>query len=264
MRNFLICALMFVISAAAFAESGFVFKSEAIDDDGDKSFTEGYISDSRMKFTMTDEDNEVTEMMFFNDSKLLLLIDHDDEEITELTKEDMDKMKAQLAEARKEYDKMMAQMEEMPAAQRDMMKGMMGDKMMGAASIPIEYTKFNETETINGWNTTKYVGSREGEAVSEIWAAPPSQLNITHDDFKILSDFGDYMKSMIGDMFGDMAEGFSFDTFDSSINGFPVRTILFDGDDVESTTTLQEIKKTNLTDAMFVVPEDYDREKAFD
>lgn len=264
MRNFFICTLMFVISVAAYAESGFVFKSETIDDDGDKLFTEGYISDSRMKFAMTDEDNNVTEMMFFNDSKLILFIDHDDEEIMELTKEDMEKMKAQLEEAKKEYEKMMAQMEEMPAAQRDMMKGMMGDKILGGASIPIEYTKFDETQTINGWNTTKHIGTRDGATISEIWAAPPEQFNITIDDFKILTDFADYMQSMMGDMFVDMTEGFGFDTFDSSIDGFPVRTLTFDDDEVESTTTLQEITKTNLTDAMFVVPDDYDREKAFD
>jgi hypothetical protein len=249
--NFL---FFFIFSAALFAEDGIKIISETIDDDDEVIRGELYIGKDRMKMVSTEvDDDEVIEIIYLHNEKKFYLIDHDDEEIQEITQEDMDKLKAQLEEARK-------QLENLPKGMRDMMKDKMEDAMGGAKMVMVDYKKTGQTKNINGWNTEQYIGTREGEKDSEIWAAKHSEFNFKESDFQVLKDFSEFMTNALGKLADDMDLKF----LDQGIDGFPVKTYIFDDDEIEMESTLKEAKRVNLTDADFQLPSDYDIEKMFD
>lgn len=185
--------------------------------------------------------------IYRGDKKTFLTVNLADKSYMEITEKEFQEMFAKMDEAMK---KMKENLEKMPPEQRKMMEGMMA-KMMpgGVADAPkTHYKKVGAGGKINGWDTDKYEGAREGAKHSEIWTAPPKELNLADADFQVLKDmarfFEKFAKNLEG-MLGDKSNG---------LEGMPVKTITYKGGKAGFRSELKEAKKENLAPGLFEVP----------
>lgn len=263
MKKVLILFLILLISIDLVAENGIYLKNETIDSKGKKSTGEIFITPTKLKMSTVDHKKRASDILFFNDTKLMQMVDHKKEEVTEITKEDMAKMKAQMDEVKKQLDEINQQLEDMPEGQRKMMKGIMSGQieslMKKGNMIEIKYTKTGRTDKINGWNCEEYIATMNDEKISEVWVTNFSNIDFKMSDFKIMYDYAEYMTSFTG----DFLKGLNFKGIEPDYDGYPIKTITFYKDKQISETFVLEYKRMDINNSVFTVPADYDKEKAF-
>lgn len=119
-------------------------------------------------------DQDQTSVILLAGKKLLYMIDHAKKQYAEMPL-DFDKMIAEAAGAGDDPEKAKA-MENMPAAVRNMMKGVM-------AGMSAKVTETGDTKVINGWNCRKYLIEMNlgmaGTSTAEAWATEDLKVDTT-------------------------------------------------------------------------------------
>lgn len=184
--------------------------------------------------------------LYRGDKKLFVSVNLKDKSYMEITEQEFKEMAAKMEEA---MSKMKANLEKMPPEQRKMMEEMMAKMMPGAGNgAKTTYKKAGAGGKINGWETDKYIGTREGAKQSEIWTAKPKSLDLEEADFQVLKDmakfFERFAKNMEG-MLGDKSNG---------LDGMPVKTITYQDGKPGFESEIKEVKKEALAAGLFEVP----------
>lgn len=190
----------------------------------------------------------------------------------EITKQDMDQMKAMAQDANSkmaEYQKQMGpQMEQMRKQMEEQMKNMTPEQrkameqympkgMMDMAREPEKtvYKKVAGGVKVGQWTCDKYEGYEGSEKVEEVWATDPAQLGLNESDMKVFEQFGELFGG-----FGDKQDRNLFKIGSKEFEaeqgypGVPVKTVNYSGGQVESIEEIVKIeRKSGFEDALFQV-----------
>jgi hypothetical protein len=190
--------------------------------------------------------NPDTYFIYRGDKKAFYTVNLKDKSYMEMTEKDFQEMMAKMDEAKK---KMAETLEKLPPEQRKSMEAMMAKMMPGAAAAPkITYKKLGSGGSVNGWNTDKYEGARDGEKSAEIWTAAPKSLDINEADFQVLKDMGKFFEKFAQNfqgMIGDKSNG---------LDGVPVKTVSFKDGKPHFQSIVKEVKKENQPASLFEIP----------
>lgn len=188
-----------------------------------------------------------TYFIYRGDKQVFWTVNLKEKSYMEMTEKDFEEMAAKMDDAMK---KMQAQMANMPPAQKKMMEDMMAKMMPGGAKAPkTTFKKVGSGGKVNGWNTDKYEGIREGVKTSEIWAAEPKSLDFSEGDMQVLKDMAKFFEKFAKNM-----EGLVGDKSRNGLEGVPVKTVTFKDGQPEFETQMKEVKKESQAASLFEVP----------
>lgn len=189
-------------------------------------------------------------MIFDGTRKVLWIVDTQKKTYIEMTEEDV----AQMSAAMK---KMQERMAGLPAAQRAMMEKMMKGRMSQAPTVEIK--KVRSGEKIGDYTCTVYEVSINGERSSEVWTASAGQLQLQPEDFSVFRAMAQMMEPLLQNMPGGAAA--SPLAARGQMDGFPVRTVTYNGDKPVTESKVISVERRGLEDALFTVPEGYKKKK---
>jgi hypothetical protein len=169
----------------------------------------------------------------------------------------MEITKADLEQVKKQMDAMMAQMQNVPPAQRAMIEQMMqGRGMPGMSDLLATGPKVQYRQTgsdkVGQWTCTKYEGTVGGQKTTEVCTVEPKEFGLTPADFAIAQQLADFLKPMMPEVADRMfvngtvqSQGFA---------GVPVRRTTFRNGALDSTTETTEFRRESLPAATFETP----------
>lgn len=188
--------------------------------------------------------------IFRGDKKLYWMIDRKEGTYTEISKNDLQNMKAKMGEARREYEE---QMKNIPPEQRRMMEAMMKNRMPKQPPRTT-YKKKASGVKVNRWICDQYDGYREREKTEEIWTADVGQFDFRPEEFQVFDDIREFAEEFskqslpfyrIESEKGKKGNGFS---------GVPVKMIGFSGGKREQKMELKEIQRRDHSPSLFELP----------
>ncbi len=219
----------------------------------EKQVTKIYIESDRVRFESSGAVmNQV--FIFRQDKELFWIIDQKSNTYMEMTKQDMQKMKEKLDQAKAQME---AQMKNMPPEQRQMMEKMMKGRMpmMQQTAPPITYKKVASSEKVNQWVCSKYEGYRDDGKVKDIWTTDWKSLGLTAESFKAMKDLSEFFVEFAKEMASSFDQIGSEDwEKEKGYAGVPVKTIFYNNGQARSTTELTEVRQENLSAALFELP----------
>jgi hypothetical protein len=175
----------------------------------------------------------------------------------ELTKADVDRMKAQM-------DAAMAQMQQqlrgLPPEQRAMVEQMMRGRGMANAAMAAPKVDYRQTgsDKVGQWTCTKYEGSVSGQKTTEVCTVDPKDFGLTAADFEAARQLSEFLKTMMPQMQDSafvngtpQGEGFS---------GVPVRRTSFRNGAVDTVTEVTETRRQAFPASTFEVPAGFRKE----
>lgn len=205
-----------------------------------------------------------TSMVFDGTKKILRVVRHGDRSYVEIDESSARALAARVSEAQ---EKMRAHLDKLPAAQRETL-----EKMMKSGALPLpgsekdaepppalHATPTGETETIDGKSCEVFELRRGDEKKGSACVASWDTVGIEAADLTVLSDLSEF-QSQLSEAMGPSAisrEG-PFELLET-IEGFPLRTRAVRGDAMVSETFFEEVRKTPLEEAVFAVPDGYQK-----
>ena len=214
------------------------------------------IEKTRMRTESAGPNGTTTVVVFDAVAQIMRMIDVPKKSYTEMTKEDVDRMGAQMTDA---MAKMQEQLKNIPPAQRAQMEAMMKNMPgMSAVVAKTEYRKVG-TDTVGKWTCDKYEGYQNGKKTSELCTVDPKALGLTVADFQVTQQLGEFFLKMMPQNADQM---FSLGKNDpSGFSGVPVRrTYSILGK--ETVSELTEVSHQTFADSIFAVPAGFQK-KAF-
>jgi hypothetical protein len=194
------------------------------------------------------DQGNTTVMFLTKGGNRIVMLDKGKNEYSEMTQADVEQISQQLNGA-------MAQMQEamknIPPAQRAQMEAMMKGRMGGAAAAapaPPNYTA-KGSATVNGFRCTNYDGIQNGQKVSEICAAQPSEIKINPADFQVMQKMQEMFKGLSSSPIGSAIPASGI--MQSGIDGFPVQSTSFRNGQASSREELKSITDATFSDADF-------------
>jgi hypothetical protein len=221
----------------------------------DKMTNKIYVDSDRMRMeAQALGGNQV--VIFRQDKGLFWVIDQKAATYMEITKQDLQQMKAKM----KETNAMMEErMKNLPPEQKQMMEKMMQgrDMPMGqSAGVKTIYKKAGISEKVNQWVCAKYEGYRENKKIKEVWTTDWKSLGLTPENFKVMKDLSEFFEEFAKDMAS------SFDQVGSEewekqqgYSGIPVKTLAFTDGHLRASTEVTEVKQESLDPKLFDLPE---------
>ena len=187
--------------------------------------------------------------------KVMDIVDLDKKTYNEITKEDMDRLAAQMSDMASRMSQAMANM---PPAQRAQMEAMMRGRMSQMpAAVKTEYRKTG-SDTVGSWKCDKYEGYRGTQKVQELCTVDPSTLGFTPSDFNVTHEMSDFIATVVPQRASIFAVG---SMNPAGVTGVPVRSIDYDsGGQVSSETELTGVTRQSLPDTTFTVPSGFQKQ----
>jgi hypothetical protein len=217
-----------------------------------------YLQAGKIRMEMESERGK-TILIFDGDKQVFWMIqpDHSYMEMTPDTVARMSQMQSQMAndprmqEAMKQMqDKMASMPPEQRAMMEQAMKGRAGAMSGGGAPPVITYQAKGGSDRVGSFTCSKYDQLSNGKRTAELCAAPFSQLHLTDADmntFKSMAKFMEPMRRM--NPRGGMSA-----TPTEEIHGFPVRTVVYEGDKPTYEDTVLSVEQKSVDPGMFVLP----------
>jgi hypothetical protein len=211
------------------------------------------IEKTRMRTESADAKGTTNVVVFDATAQIMRMIDVPKKSYTEMTKEDADRMGAQMTDA---MAKMQEQMKNMPPAARAQMEAMMKNMPgMGAVVAKTEYKKVG-TDKVGKWTCDQYEGYQNGKKTSELCTVDPKVLGFSNADFEVTKQVGEFFMKMMPQNADQM---FSLGKSDpAGYSGVPVRrkySIL----GRETVSELTEVSHQTFADSIFAVPEGFQK-----
>jgi hypothetical protein len=175
----------------------------------------------------------------------------------------MEITKADLQQAKTQMDAMMAQMQNMPPAQRQQMEKQMevmnqalqgrGLPGVGAALTPpkTEYRPAG-SDKVGSWACTKYEGFVNNQKTVEVCAANPSVLSLNAADFEVGKQMAEFAKSIQPGAIDQLV--LNATTQDQGYNGLPLRQTTFKNGAVVKMIEITQLKRVTFPASTFDVP----------
>ncbi len=191
--------------------------------------------------------------------KRFVTLDESNKTYTEVTEEDMKRMRGQM-------DAMRAQMQDrlksMPPEQRKKMEELMGQRGgamsgsgSGSAAKPREWSfeSLGQKKTINGFSCELFRVNVDGKPREEDCISPWSAGLVKREDFSGLQKFGEEMSKQLGGGDGERAGG-PFLRFDKA-PGLPISRVPIESDGKRGEEEqIKSIKRGALAPALFAIP----------
>ncbi|MCP4631760.1 MAG: hypothetical protein GY855_02460 [candidate division Zixibacteria bacterium] len=246
MRKFVI--LIAIITAVMFlagnATAGYIIKSKADSESttpmgkqSETSISISYIENDKIK---NFDESKNTAIIMRMDKKIVYNIDYNKKTYQEITIDELKKKTESVMDM--ESPEMKERMKGMPPEQQAMMQNMMKEMI---SSIKVEKT--GKTKDILGYKCSQYIVKKSGSKMVEMWST---------EDLEYNNAFSDYMSLT---MPGGQA---MMDEF-KKMKGLPLETNMsmqMMGVENKSLTTATEIKKTDVKDSEFEIPEGFKKE----
>ena len=256
MKRFQAVLLAVILSAGllGYAEAGVVFTTidTSFDDHRDSGVSTAYIGDNGMRAESRAEGEKNT-VIFRSDKEVLWVINTADNSYTEMTKQDIKKIKGRMDEA---MSMMQEQMKKMPPEQRAMMEQMMKGKAMPMPAQPEKevYKKVASGVMAGKWKCDKYEGYRNGQLTEEVWTTSWKSLGIEQKDFRVMQSMGEFMSELSPDAASKFNVGSDEWEENQGYPGVPVRKISYSMGKKVSQNEIQEVKKKKIDSSLFELP----------
>jgi hypothetical protein len=272
-RVFLARVLVGVTAAGAALAALFVTPARAdlnivygmVEKDGTKSTeTTARWSMDATRVAVVVDGEDAARLLYDADTKVLRMVTDSKKRYFDLDEPMLNEFAATMADMRLQMEQQLASL---PEGQRARAREMMAKVMGGMAEevAPPEYLRMSETKTISGFQSTRYDVVRGGVKVGETWASTDGQLQLTAEEMATflamqehLARFLDTMLGFVKSMGANVSGAFRVD---ESVEGFPVKSVLLDGDTVTMETTLTKADREPIDAALFIVPKDYKKEE---
>ena len=189
-------------------------------------------------------------LIFDNSRQVMWMADVAKGSYMEITKAQVEAMANQMQQVMQQMEQAMAQV---PPAQRAMMEQMMKGRMGGMTAPPqVTVRDKGSSDTVGQFACKRYEILTNDQVTQEVCAADPSQLNLdaaAFETFKALAEFYEPLRRMV-----PQSGGWSAPNAMDEIDGFPVQTILYEGQRPSSEWVLQSIEEQSIDAAMFTLP----------
>jgi len=195
-------------------------------------------------------------MLFVESDHVLRLVDDTRGTYLELPKlsEGAAGVSAQLAEMQRQLDRL-------PPEQRAMAQQMM-QGAMGAMQQPADqYVWSTDKRTISGYEATRVDVMQGGVKRAEYWGTPSADFRMSDAQRATMLAMQDYLRtSMISasPAGGGASRAFQWDT---SVDGYPVLTRCFTGDEMTLELELQAADRKPLSADLFTIPSSYRKQE---
>ena len=197
-------------------------------------------------------------VVFDGVKQTMYIIDDSKKTYSEITKDDLDRLAAQMAQMQSQMQGAMANM---PPAQRAQMEAMMrgrGMPGMGASAAKPTYKKTG-TDTVGKWTCDKYEGYEGTRKTSEVCTVDPKALGLAESDFAVSKQFAKFFSTLMPQASSQIFSIGSLE--DRGFVGVPVRTINYAADgSVSGTSELTDISHQNIPDSAFAPPSGYQKQ----
>jgi hypothetical protein len=190
-------------------------------------------------------------VIFDGARQVLTMVDSVNKTYTEMTKEDADKLGAQMADAMAQLKKQLAGM---PPDQRAKMEGMLKG-MGGAVGATPKYRKAG-TEVVGKWTCTRYEGYVGETKTSEVCTVEPKALGLTQADFVFTNQFVEFFKKIVPQMATTFFANATVEQ--QGFTGVPIKrkaSVLGS----EITTEIVDVTRQTFPDASYAVPAGYQK-----
>ncbi len=219
----------------------------------EKQINKTYVDSGRMRHEAQSKAGST--VVIFRQDKGLFWVINPDKTYMEITKQDMQAMKAKMDEAKTQMEE---QMKNVPEAQREMMKKMMGGRMpmaQSASAVKIAYKKVATGEKVNQWSCAKYEGYREDKKVKDVWTTDWKSLGLTPETFKVMKDISEFFENLAHEMAANFDKiGSEEWEKEQGYTGIPVKTLSYSDSQLRSTTEVTEVKQGELAASLFELP----------
>jgi hypothetical protein len=223
----------------------------------DKMTEKTYVDKDRMRMDMKGKEMDMT-LIFRKDKEVYWEIDNNEMTYRKWTKEDFQRIKAQIEQIEQEIESLKAEMEESEDLSPEIMEEM---EEMTVKSPEINYKKKRSGVKVNQWVCDYYEGISDGEKVEKVWTTDWEELGFTPEDIKVIGVFDKFYE-------GAFKETHPFFKFSSQewekeigYSGFPVRSVHYSEGTMDSKTELKEVKRQDLDPSLFELPEGVKRIK---
>jgi hypothetical protein len=250
-RKFIACAAVCLLGPAIWAGVVLEMEVEAIDEP-ERTGSETFYAQGET--TRTDSLTAAGKNMsvIFRE-QTMYFVDHAKKVCQTIDKKGVDQLSEQL-------DVMMKQMDSLPPEQRAMMEKMMKGKVPGTQEPPTWRVETGGTDQVGEYSCTVYTFYGDEDKVREVCSADESavgDLAEAMDAIHALSRFAEGLMKVAQNLpFADLMDA----TFKEipEIEGFPIRTRLFDGDGkVTLVRTLKSITRRDIEADLFTIPKGY-------
>jgi uncharacterized protein DUF4412 len=211
-----------------------------------------------MRAEMAGRGGEQNAVVFDGAKQTLYIIDDAKKTYSEITKDDLDRVAGQMAQAQQQMQGAMANMPpEQRARIEAMMRGRGGAGMpgMGAPAAKPTYKKTG-TDKVGKWTCEKYEGYEGDRKTSEVCTVAPTALGLSAADFAVSQQFAKFFSALMPQRSSQI---FSLGSLqDRGFEGVPVRTITYAADgSVQGTSELTDIAHQSIPDSTFAPPSGY-------
>jgi hypothetical protein len=236
----------------AYAEAGVVITSvdTSYEDPGDSGTSTSYIGDNDMRAeTRTKNENNI--IIFRSDREVIWAIDPADNSYTEMTKQDLKKMKGQIDEAMR---RMQEEMKNLPPEQRAMIEQMMKSKAAPPEPESPVFKKVASGVKVGKWKCDTYEGYEGGELVEEVCTTDWKNLGIERKDFQVMQRMSEFMSELSPHSAGGLNVGSAEWEKEQGYPGIPVRTIEYSMGKKVFQTDLKDVKRQQIDSSLFELP----------
>ena len=245
-------AVILLAGFIAYAEAGVVITNieTSFDHPRDSGASTAYIGDYGMRAESRSEGEKNT-IIFRSDKGVFWVINTTDKSYTEMTKQDIKKIKGRKDEAMR---MMQEQMKNMPPEQREMIEKMMKNKAMPAQPAKKVFKKVASGVKAGTWKCDKYEGYRGGQLTEEVCTTSWKNLGIEQKDFRVMQSMGEFMSELSPNAVSQFNVGSDEWEKKQGYPGVPVRKISYSMGKKVFQTEIKEIKKEQIDPSFFELP----------
>ncbi len=248
----LFAAALIIAASFTAAHAGLLLinSEKSLSRHGSESTSKVYIEDGMMRVDTTGEDANT--MIYRKDKGLFWVINKGDNTYSEITRQDIKKMKKQMDSA---MSRMQEQMRNMPPQQRQMMAQMMKGRMPSKPAKTV-FRKGRSGVKVNKWKCTEYSGFRQGEKVRSIWTADWKKLGMSRDDIDVINGMSEFFEGLAGKNNKEsfMRVGSRRWEHDKGYAGVPVKTVTYKNGRKMHVSELKAVKRKNFSSSLFDLP----------
>jgi uncharacterized protein DUF4412 len=259
MKRFFTAAALCLFVASTYAANGVVISMKTTGGGGGTTSTDQIQLDANhMRTQMTGRGGGENGVVFDGTKQTLYIIDDTKKTYSEITKDDLDRMAAQLAQVQQQMQGAMANMSPEQRAQIEaMMRGRGGRGMPGMPAPAAKPTyKKTGTDKVGKWTCDKYEGYQGDRKTSEVCTVAPTALGLSESDFAVTKEFAKFFSGVMPNMSDRVFSLGSLE--DRGFVGVPIRTISYGADgSVTNTSELTDITHQNIPDSTFAPPTGY-------
>jgi hypothetical protein len=226
--------------------------------------TQVQIEAQRMRAEVADPGGAKQTVIFDGGKQILYVIDASKKTYMEITKADVDRMGAQMAQMSAQLAQMQDALKNLPPAQRAQVEAMMAGRGgspggPGAAPARTQYRKTGSGK-VGKWACDTYDGFQGAQKTEEVCTVAPTALGFAAADFEVTRQMADFFRGLMPQSADTLfqvgrpeQQGFS---------GLPVRSVHNPGPS-QTVTEMVDVKRQPFDDALFAVPAGFTKSAAF-